>query len=347
MPDSKSNPMSFSPFSALVGLGGNLLSGTINAHLQQQQNAENRHLAREQNRWNREQWLREMAYNLPSAQMKRLREAGINPALAYTNGVDNLAPVSPEMVSSQGVAPNIGNPFASFARDLQNAELVESQVKLNESAANRNNADAGLKEVQIQIAGVNLKIITKTGMDIAETKLAGLKKNIELIQSQIDNISQDTAIKILEENKLQYYIDQIQPAELEKLKSETGLNDASAKQILELLPYEILLRKAMADNNNAQARFANANAEFQEKLNDSSSYVKNFIKAIELDNEGKIVSMALNAGQHISDYRVGLSEIGHTGEGLGTGASGTDAAVVGAETAFGIVGRLFSIILKH
>ena len=169
---------------SLLSLFGQGLSGNINANLQRQQNEHNEELARQQNSWRVAQWLRESAYNSPTAQMSRLRQAGINPALAYSNGIENLAPASPELMSSQGTAPNIGNPFANFAQNLNQEALLRSQIELNESAANRNNADAGVKETQITLNGIKIEYAG----ELSEAQLNLMSKTTEKMDVDIKKL---------------------------------------------------------------------------------------------------------------------------------------------------------------
>lgn len=84
------------PWGAILSLAGNILSSLWATH-------RNETLARQQNQWNIAQWQRENRYNLPSEQLQRLRDAGINPALAYANGgLMNEAASSPDLVSAMG-----------------------------------------------------------------------------------------------------------------------------------------------------------------------------------------------------------------------------------------------------
>lgn len=336
-------PASF--MSALFNVG----SAAFNASMQQEQNDWNAHLAQRQNAWNRENWYNAMGYNSPINQVERLKAAGLNPALMYGNGIENVAPTAPDMVSSQGVAPNIGSPFANFARDMQNEQLVESQVKLNESAANRNNAQAGLYTTQTDIAGVRFRIISKNGEELSDLQKQTMKQGIENLKAQYDNISADTAVKILQGEELRKKIDEILPAELQKIQSEIGLNEAQTKEVLELLPTKMLLNKAMASNYFAQGRLANANAEFQEKLNKSDLYVQEFINSIRLNNEGKIIGMDIELGENRSAAAVGSSLSKHY-EGdyanVSRPASNSDQFINGAGTLFGTLGKLFSLIGK-
>ena len=82
--------------SSIISGAGNLFGGLLGAsssskaaskQLQavRETNALNRELAYQQNEWNLQQWNRQNAYNTPSAQMQRYRDAGINPFFAASN----------------------------------------------------------------------------------------------------------------------------------------------------------------------------------------------------------------------------------------------------------------------
>jgi len=64
--------------SAIIG-GGVALASSIASHVANRRNQ--KQAMREQNSMNRENWQMENAYNNPSAQMSRLRSAGLNPNL--------------------------------------------------------------------------------------------------------------------------------------------------------------------------------------------------------------------------------------------------------------------------
>lgn len=79
---------------ALVAGGASLIGAAASAGSQARANNMNLQIMREQNQWNLEQWQRENAYNLPSAQMARLKAAGLNPNMVYANGGAQTAAAS-------------------------------------------------------------------------------------------------------------------------------------------------------------------------------------------------------------------------------------------------------------
>lgn len=82
---------------AAVSAGGNVLSNFLGASAQRQANRVNLQIAREnnaqaykmfqeQNQFNLDMWNKQNAYNLPTEQVKRLLDAGINPSAVFGAG---------------------------------------------------------------------------------------------------------------------------------------------------------------------------------------------------------------------------------------------------------------------
>ena len=88
------------PWAAVIEGAVTLASIGTNAWLQHRQNQTNQDMVDDTRRAELEQWQRENAYNTPSAQIARLKAAGLNPALIYGNGgIENTAATSPELES--------------------------------------------------------------------------------------------------------------------------------------------------------------------------------------------------------------------------------------------------------
>lgn len=100
----------------------------------------NLHLAQMQNQWNLDQWNRENAYNLPSAQMARLREAGLNPDMMYQNGASGLtaasspsmtsgAPATPQDMSALGMKQTVGDAMQNaLSMEMQRAQIEATKA---------------------------------------------------------------------------------------------------------------------------------------------------------------------------------------------------------------------------
>lgn len=132
---SSSSPFSSVPALNLGGIGG-LVSAVINPVLQAVQNSRNRQFAKEQalleNRLNYEQWMRENAYNTPSAQMQRYIQAGLNPNL-LVGGHQNLSASSPQMTSakdaSAGIAPMLDPSQLLVGAQVRNLDASTDQMR--------------------------------------------------------------------------------------------------------------------------------------------------------------------------------------------------------------------------
>lgn len=124
-----SNPAG-SAVSGLFGLAGSAL----NYHYQSQ-------LQEKQNQFNLEMWNLQNEYNSPQAQMKRYEEAGLNPALIYSQGNPGNAATAP--VKGVPEAPDVSKDM----RELSQAFNIEG---LKTAIANRKKAQADAKD-----AGIN------------------------------------------------------------------------------------------------------------------------------------------------------------------------------------------------
>lgn len=120
--------------SSLVGAASNMF-GTFFNGLTSAQAADNaysrqRELMSLQNQYAIENFNRENAYNSPKEQMRRLREAGLNPALMYQNGAagvsGNIAAPAAPAAPMQSTTPA---DFSRTATDAANVALALGQAK--------------------------------------------------------------------------------------------------------------------------------------------------------------------------------------------------------------------------
>lgn len=122
-------------------------------HLQDQVWAANQ--AAQANDWSIAQWNRENEYNSPAAQMKRLKDAGINPALAYSNGLFNQAATSPDVkVPENGQRANT-LPWQSDPMLMASLEKTNAETELLRSQSENVKSETKGKEIQNEIDGMN------------------------------------------------------------------------------------------------------------------------------------------------------------------------------------------------
>lgn len=129
----------------------------LNYQIAQEANSWNYRMMKEQNDWNLQQWNRVNAYNDPSSVVRRLRAAGLNPALQYGSPADagqlTSAAASPasvaEMVAPHGQAalsdPSFIGMMVNGASNAVNA-FQDSMIK--SAAVNKTTADTQLGQQQ-------------------------------------------------------------------------------------------------------------------------------------------------------------------------------------------------------
>lgn len=174
---------------ALAFLGGSALGGVFNYMAQNSANDTNVNLWREQAR-----------YNTPKNQMKRLKEAGLNPYL-YANGLSGgEMSNAPTINANTGIgdafnqASNMALNYASRKRELdikQQAETrMQQQTDLNEEVIRKTTLDADLLDLEKKKKQWELNQLkasyNKTNHDIMMDELAhSLNKNKYDLQKEM------------------------------------------------------------------------------------------------------------------------------------------------------------------
>lgn len=161
------------PIAAAIA-GGAALAGTaVNAITQGNQNKKNRAFSREmyerQKADNIDFWNTQNSYNSPAAQMQRLKEANLNPHLAYGNGsVANTGGSisSPHFSTPDQKAPTIDLPA-----------VVQGYFNVKQQAANINNTQ---KQGDILALEAQKKALENGAL----AELLGYKKDFEKSKSR-------------------------------------------------------------------------------------------------------------------------------------------------------------------
>jgi len=195
------------------GLVGGLIGGISNAIIQRRQN-------KQANKLELENWHRQNAYNDPQEQMRRLKEAGLNPNLVYGG--------SPGQVS--GSADSIGvhkteKPNIEFPNLLQNNIM---RAQLNNTRAQTDNL--GMQsEVIAQDAALRAAQTVETLARVRKTNLenrqfaALLQTSIDAAKFNLEKSKTDNVLNIgrfgIEKTKLEMEQTKL-PVELEKMAEE-------------------------------------------------------------------------------------------------------------------------------
>lgn len=133
-------------------IGSDVGGGIMNYYSQQRSNKFSAEEAEKARAYNTQMWHLNNAYNTPAEQMKRLRDAGLNPNLMY--GLPS-SQASLQSSSAQGKAHDKQYDFSGLA----NVQNQLNQLELTKAQVDNINADTNLKNVEAGRTGEDTKYI--------------------------------------------------------------------------------------------------------------------------------------------------------------------------------------------
>ena len=184
---------------AALGVIGSLASGLLGTSANASLNSATRN-------WQAEMYREDREYNTPANQVKRLREAGINPQLAMSNGM--LGAGSSTMPSAPSTHPY---DFSPISQGISNSVSLYQQKRLQ---------DAEIDYKNQQSENLRLQNITQLYRDI-ET-LQNLQKSGKLTDEQTKFVQAEINEKWINVQSLA----ERNEAEISKIFSEKALVDA-------------------------------------------------------------------------------------------------------------------------
>ena len=191
------DPVTGSLLSAGIGALGGVFGSLFGKKSQDDTNKASKELAEYQYSKNLEMWNRQNAYNTPANQVKRIKAAGLNPALLYGSGsVANTASDAPKYE-----APNL-RAYTNFG-DLGASYL--SQIPLQVAQVRNLDANSALTD-------------QKTKTEIQETGLRLLQRQIAVIDRSIEAAQERNAW-----TDVKYY-ERLKKLTLRQMMSTIGLN---------------------------------------------------------------------------------------------------------------------------
>ncbi len=229
---------------------------------QQQENALTRQynlmLAKQQNAWNLEQWNRENAYNDPSAQMQRLRAAGLNPDLMYQNGAQGLqAASSPVMTAGEPAQPVDMSAYRNrktigdVIQQAQSTMLAQQQVKKLEADTTGQKLKNVEQDSQNTIRALDSKFHSRFLQQQYQNLVDVHHQNVEqleLLRSKVADMDEQVLAKSIDNDFKQFYKTEY----YEYLRNQYRITAEDAQRA-----------EAMT---NALIRSANAKADYDEDL---------------------------------------------------------------------------------
>lgn len=219
-----------------IGALGMLGGGLLNSEGQKSANKTNLQIAREQNAWNLQQWERENAYNTPSAQLQRLKDAGLNPNLMYGSGQSFSAAAS----SPRAASSHVQNENAGTAGGIASALQFVMQSVLQQSELQKMQAQSDLikHQADLAIANKDLSVIrggtynAQTGYYNSATQLNVSRS--EMIKHQIQNIDANTVYlnaRNTGQETYNRYAEELFSSKVDLQKSMFLLNDAQREAL--------------------------------------------------------------------------------------------------------------------
>lgn len=211
--------------SALGGLFG-IKSGSdankTNLQIARETNAANAELAKYNWEQQKDMWNAQNAYNTPSAQMQRYRDANLNPNLIYGQGSNGNStsiptPATPTMQAAhvdripyEQIMGRVGTDLVGYYNFNLDRQVKENQADLIESQAAAQRAEANKKTAEIAEIGMRT---SKGWQDYEQSReLFGYSRkaadlNVKQMQVNIDNANERLKNWPLERQRLNMEID--------------------------------------------------------------------------------------------------------------------------------------------
>lgn len=264
-------------------IGGIIQNNNIDRQIEAQQlendkaRRYNEKMLDKQNRFSVDMWRMNNDYNSPSAQMSRLKAAGLNPNLAYGSNFQATAPLGgtpqPSPVTDMSALGNKSN-FSNAVTSALQAQLVEAQInninadtKKKGSETNILDSDAKFRDaynqglldtqnVQIKLSGSNMEL-NDANISVLRKKVSEIDANIEVLQKSATKIaaealSVNTNTKLLEKN-IQWF-DREASARISQLIASANLSSSEASMVRNSLDEAVATFKTRAGLMQSQHR---------------------------------------------------------------------------------------------
>lgn len=290
------NEQLFSGLKSLVGVGAGI-ANNIAANKQQKrairfQREENekarkfnKEMAEYQNRVARENMMSERMYNSPSSVMQRLKDAGINPDLAFASEGASFANASAANAASVASVPpaNVGDIISGTQLPV---ESILQSVTALKTMAETSKINADTKKTEGEITSLDLDNIRKAAtngkmIELDNFQIDLAKSTLNLNEAQLTNLRQNLQNMKTQNDLMNQQIDEV-VAHAKNLDSSTLVNRVNA--FLETQRFDNECKKLAQDIKESNARINLSNAQAKEilllvmakKLNlDSQTFLNN------------------------------------------------------------------------
>lgn len=179
-------------------------------------------------------------YNSPAYQVQRLRDAGLNPALAYSGEVPSIPSVnSADNPTTSPIKPDFS---------VMDAKLKEAQIRRLDTAADN----------ESQLTDAEVKSLFK-GLEVKDEEISQLRASVEVMTSQVQEIQQRITNMSTENRQklLDVWFKQDTYGErLRLIQNDLKVSDSRAKNIDAYFAASILGLQSQAQNYLASANLS-------------------------------------------------------------------------------------------
>lgn len=304
------NPLSWAGFGLQAASGiGSLISGNKQQKAQERENEKNRQFNAEQARLNREFQRSESRYNLayqaqynsPAAQVQRLKDAGLNPALAYGNsntGMVSAQSASGSQASASGSSLGGESLRAAGFQQLGQSAMENAQIQAINTKRKGDELDNLAKQTdlawqqlekdqQFEINGLLIDA-QEVKNEISKAELQETIQRVENLKQDFDNLKTQGVILEIERDLAKGQLDLFDAtfdAQKQKIEDDARISHQTADLTTKYIISQIYLNNASGSNQSNQADEAYARAQ------DLSAKFEQAIKTGEYEIDGHKVKL--------------------------------------------------------
>lgn len=184
------------------------------------------------NQRNIENWERANRYNDPSAQMARLKAAGLNPNMVYGSGTQTTAGsvggASAPVPNIQDIPINLPDVVPMLSQ-YQNIKKGEAQTALTWGQLGVQALTIESKKLSIEGKQLQNEILSRVGMEMAETKLEGAKADVISTEAGTAKTEEQTKLVTQQIENAKKQLEQMD-ASIAQMK-QSGINQKTIDRI--------------------------------------------------------------------------------------------------------------------
>lgn len=261
--------LSMDPLSAgasVMSSAMSMLEGAANRRFQKEENQKNRDFnaseSQKSRAYNSRMVAQQNEFNSPQAMMRRLNDAGINPAMAYSQGVGSLGSIGTGSTSQQASYHTGVSPVMSDMSGIQQAGLLAAHASLVKNQSKGEDLDNENKEFRNMINTLTKdNLVQLSNLSVSNASLDGKIKGQELknLGQEYQRLGSATSLLVNMSSR------EYQDAELKKL--DVGLRERMWDSIVQMQDLSVkeksIIVDYLADSLSSQIalNFASANAQ--------------------------------------------------------------------------------------